>query len=308
VVLEVSSYQLDALRPPGPWPRVAIVTNVSPDHLDWHGSMDAYVAAKRRIVEHQDETCDCVLNAGDPRVRAFAEGARSSVRWYSRASVRSEYGVGARDGREWLLERREGSEVRLAPVSALSVPGAFHLDNALAAAAGARAMGAEPGAIEAALAAFRGIEHRLRALPPIRGVRLFDNAVSTVPESTLSAVEAVAGPLRLVAGGKSKQLDLEPLARALAARRAAVYAYGSAAGELADACRRRGAEVLVAERLSEAFGRALADARPGDAILYSPAFPSFDQYRNFLERGREFLRLVEDARGAAGASEGDGAG
>jgi UDP-N-acetylmuramoylalanine--D-glutamate ligase len=118
-----------------------------------------------------------------------------------------------------------------------------------------------------------------------------------VPESTLSAIDSVPGGLLLIAGGKSKGLDLDPLARALAARGARTFAYGAAAGELAEACRRRGAGASVFERLPEAFRASLGEARQGDALLYSPAFPSFDQYRNFLDRGAEFLRLVEAARG-----------
>jgi len=304
VVLEVSSYQLEVLDPGRPWPEVAVATAISPDHLERHGSMEAYVAAKRRLFELQGEGGVAILNAGDPRVAAFAGATRARVRRFSRLRTDLEYVVAPRGGAPWLVERL-GAETPLAEASSLRIPGDFHRDNALAAAAAARALAAGADAVATALRAFRGIAHRLQPLPPVGGVRVFDNAVSTVPESTCSAIGAVTGPVRLIAGGKSKGLDLGALAKAIAERVVRCYAYGSAAAELAAAARAAGADAVVHPTLRSAFAAALADARPGEALLYSPAFPSHDQYRNFLDRGSEFLGLVAAARESRGEGAGD---
>ncbi len=303
VVLEVSSYQLEVLDAPVGWPTVSVVTCITPDHLDRHGSFEAYVAAKRRIVERQDAAGVTVLNRADPVVAAFADAARSTVRWFDGgpggASEGVEYGWEIRSDAEWLVERIDGDRVPLAPTSAIRLPGAFQRSNALAAAAAARAIGVPPEAIRDALEAFRGAPHRLQELEPIGGIRVFDNAVSTVPESTITALEAIPGPIRWIAGGKSKGLDLSALARVAAQRARRLYAYGASAEALSKEVESAGGSAIVIQDLRSAFHRALAEARPGDTLLYSPAFASFDQYRNFTDRAAEFQRLVEAARGAA---------
>jgi UDP-N-acetylmuramoylalanine--D-glutamate ligase len=301
VVLEISSYQLESLAPPAPFPRVAVVTNLSPDHLERHGTMERYAAAKRRLVESQDSACDAVLNLDDARVADFAMATRAEVRFFARKRP-ADYCVAERSGARWLVESWEGRETPILETAALRVPGDFHHENILAAVAAARAVGAPMEAIRPELAAFRGVAHRLQALPPIAGIAIYDNAVSTVPESTISAIEALPRGIRWIAGGKTKHLDLAPLARLAAERCPCIYSYGDAGPELARALEQAGGAVVVCATLAQAFERARRDARPGEALLYSPAFPSFDQYRNFTERGAEFLSLVNRWRGEAGAA------
>jgi UDP-N-acetylmuramoylalanine--D-glutamate ligase len=298
IVLEVSSFQLEVLDPPRPWPRVAAVTNLSPDHLDRHGSMERYISAKRRIVEFQDASCTAVLNAGDPAVSAFRDPTPARVVTFSRSDPEATYAVASRGARRLLVERLGGVETVLADAASLAVPGEFQTDNALCAAAAARAAGATVDAVGRAIAAFRGVAHRLQPLDPVRGVRFFDNAVSTVPESTISALEAVPGPIRWIAGGKSKGLDLAELGAAARRLVRKTYVYGEAAPELRATLESAGARCAQFTTLSQAFEGAWAEALPGDAIVYSPAFPSFDQYRNYKDRGREFLQLAAAKRQA----------
>lgn len=307
VLLEVSSFQLEALQPPPPWPRVALITNITPDHLDRHHTMEAYVAAKRRILEFQDSSCVSIININDPVSAAFINITKSPVRTFSQNNKNANYTVLDVDGAPWLVEGIDGVETRLCPASTLQLPGAFHLDNALAAAALARAAGVPASAIAQAISQFRGVAHRLQFAGSAHGVRFYDNAVSTVPESTISALDAVSGPIHWIAGGKSKGLDLSELAACARRLRAECYIYGEAAPELARALAAAGAPSQVVTNLSQAFAAAVAAAPPGSAIVYSPAFPSFDQYRNYKERGAEFLKCVAALRGGAAESAAAGA-
>jgi UDP-N-acetylmuramoylalanine--D-glutamate ligase len=259
--------------------------------------MERYAAAKRRIVERQDPSCDAVVNVSDPWIRAFAEATPARVRGFSRSDPSAPYTVAPRQGEPWFVERLDGAETAIAPVSSLRIPGAFHADNALAAIAAARAFGLDASAVAPALATFRGVDHRFQPLTPVDGVKIYDNAVSTVPESTASALEALPEGALWIAGGKSKGLDLSALARLAAVRRARAFLYGESRSELGAALEGAGVPSSRHTTLRAAFEAARVAARPGDALLYSPAFPSFDQYRNFQERGAEFRSLVERWRG-----------
>lgn len=302
VLLEVSSFQLEALDPPRPWPRASLVTNISPDHLDRHGAMEDYVAAKRRIVKFQDEDGAAILNANDPSTPGFINTTKARPIFFSRVKKDAHYTIQDCAGIPFLTENLDGVEVYLSPLSALQLPGSFHIDNALAAAAIARRAGAPPEAVERAISQFRGVAHRLQSAGIVRNIKFYDNAVSTVPESTISALESIAPPIRWIAGGKSKGLDLKDLARAARERAVQTYLYGDAARELASALDAAGAPSRIFTNLSRAFEAASADARAGETILYSPAFPSFDQYRNYKERGAEFLKLVNAFREAPPAT------
>lgn len=305
VVLEVSSYQLESLDPGRPWPEVSVVTNLSPDHLERHGTMEQYAAAKRRLVEGQDGSGIAILNFADSRVRTFAGATRAQVQGFARTSLEGvSYTLADRGGGPWFVERLEGRQTWLAPVSALEIPGAFHQENALAAFAAARSAGLEVEGLAEGLRSFRGVPHRLQKLPPVGGVAVFDNAVSTVPESTISAFEAMPLGTHWIGGGRSKGLDLAALVRAAAARRIRAYLYGEVRVPLADALERAGVPSERSESLAGAFAAARACARPGDTVLYSPAFLSHDQYRNFADRASEFLALVERWRGEATGAAG----
>jgi UDP-N-acetylmuramoylalanine--D-glutamate ligase len=289
IVQEVSSYQLESLAAPPGWPRVAVVTNLTPDHLERHGSLEAYAEAKARILLEQGRDDAVVLPAADPILSAWAHRARGRVLAFGRGARGP--GVVVEGGR--LLWRNGERERLLLPVDAIPLLGRFNRENAAAAAAAALDLGVDPEAVAEGIRSFRGLDHRLQFLGVRGGIRIFDNAVSTVPESTISALQTVEPPLLLVAGGRSKNLPLGELAREAAVRARAVFLYGSAAGELARSIvEAGGAPPRIASTLGEALAQAFAEALPGEALLYSPAFASFDQYRNFAERAAEFRRLV----------------
>ena len=288
VVLELSSYQLEALPADASLlaRNVAAVgvTNVLADHLERHGSREAYEAAKRRILELAGPGARLVLPADDGRVRAW-EVPAERTEWF-RASGPADLCVA--DGRF----RRGGEE--LGRAADLALPGAFQLDNALCALGLARALGAEAVGLAAALGGVRGLAHRLEDLGVFAGHNVWDNGVSTTPDSTVSALEALSapgvegGPVALLCGGRAKTLPLEPLAAAAAARTSRVVTFGESGPELARALSAGGAEAACAGDLAAAVREVFGRMEGGEALLFSPGCSSFDAFRNFAERAAAF--------------------
>ncbi len=285
VVLELSSFQLENLAPLRRSPHVSVVLNLTPNHLDRHGSMADYVAAKQVIVRHQGPDDIRVLNADDSAVRAFAGGR---TRWFGR--------TGDSDG------ARIDDEVIHHGVESLDVAhrrlrGRFHLHN-MAAAVAATA-DAFPGWADAArdvLVSFGGVEHRLEYVADVDGVTFYDDSIATTPERTLAALDTLTGPLVILLGGYDKQLPFAELGRRVAERCRVAVVFGQTADALVEAFGdARDLEVVRATSFEEAVALARAAARPGDSVLLSPACASYGMFRNFTERGRRFKELVRPA-------------
>ena len=278
VVAEVSSFQLafaETFRP-----TVAVFLNLAPDHLDWHGDLDAYAAAKARIWARQGPTDVAVVNADDALVMAQAAGAPSRVVTFG-LSGRADYTVD--DG--WL----RGPEGPIAEVATLSRQLPHDLANSLAAAAAALAAGATVEGVKAALAGFAPLPHRLTLVAYSDGVRWYDDSKATNPHAAAAAVQGFTSVI-LLAGGRNKGLDLAELAEA-SDRIKAVVAIGEAAAEVAAAFAGR-RPVRVAASMIEAVTAAYEAARPGDVVLLSPGCASFDWYSSYAERGDDFARAV----------------
>jgi UDP-N-acetylmuramoylalanine--D-glutamate ligase len=264
VVCELSSFQLEdveTLRC-----RVAVLLNVTPDHLDRHGSLEAYRDAKLRVFERQEAGDTAVL----PR------------------------GFGAVPGAGRRVEFSGDDELPAEPL----IPGAHNRQNAAAATAAARAAGIPDDAIAEALRTFPGVEHRLEPVRDLAGVRFVNDSKATNPESAERAIEAYPpGTLRVILGGSRKQAAFDSLAR-VARERAVLQCYliGETAGELADALGAEGVAYATCGDLETAVARAAADAVPGEVVLLSPACASFDQFANFEHRGERFRELVEALR------------
>lgn len=299
LVLEISNRQLLGL----PYsPHVAVVTNIAPHHLDDHGSMEAYVEAKRTIVRHQGAADTAVLNADDPLVAGMADGAASSVRWFSR---RRPVAAGAHlDGGRIVLAGAPPCPVL--EVRDLAVPGAHMQENALAAAAAAALVGVEPGTIASVLRAFRGLPYRFRLAAEREGVAFYEDSLATNPASAAAAIRSMARPFHLIAGGLRKEAradDFNPMVRALEDSPVrAVYLIGSTAALLADAIDGMSSppRVWQAGTLEAAMASAWDSASPGDAILLSPGCESFDQFTDYRERGDRFCRLIDTLPAHAG--------
>jgi UDP-N-acetylmuramoylalanine--D-glutamate ligase len=295
-VLEVSSFQLETIE--SFRPRVAVLLNVTPDHLDRHGSLEGYVAAKARIFENQDAGDVAVLNFDDPIVRALAPGVRARLRPF-RSQGPLDEGVFVDAGA--LVERAAGGVITRFALDDLRLSGAHNLENVAASFAAATAAGASADAAVAALATFEGLPHRTQVVARRRGVTYVDDSKATNPGAALRSLESFPGPLVWIAGGRGKGLDLSGLAEAASQRVRAAVLLGESAPVLERALRGR-TVVQRAETIEDAARRAAALARRGDVVLLSPGCSSHDQFRSYEERGDRFRAAVEDLPCNGGAA------
>jgi len=290
-VLEVSSFQLetvDAFRP-----AVAAVLNVTPDHLDRHGTFEAYLDAKARIFRNQTADDCAVLNADDDATAALAARTRARVVWFSRRRA-LEAGVFVREG--WIVARRDGRDETVGPLGEVRLRGQHNVENVLAAAACALARGVAPAAIRRAVAAFPAVTHRIEPVRELDGVAFYNDSKGTNVASTVKALESFAEPVVLIAGGKGKGQDFAPLARAARGRVAHVVVIGEDGPRVAAALSTEGVAVTRAGSMAEAVATARAVARPGHVVLLSPACASFDMFDNFEHRGEVFRAVVQGLR------------
>lgn len=300
VVLELSSFQLELLDRS---PETAVLLNIRPNHLDIHGSMEAYVEAKKRILAFQEKDDNLILNLDDPESLAFATEAAGQTYFFSRREPVSR-GCYIRD--KWVFFKEEGRDEQVFPVAAVRLRGKHNLENALAASTVAGVMGVPPGAVATALEGFTGVEHRLESVEFINGVEFVNDSIATAPDRTLAALDVFDRPIVLIAGGYDKGIPFDQLGRAAAARVKALVLLGATADLIREAVERaaesattapgmnhqQAPEIHRAATLEEAVRKAKDITVPGDVVLFSPACASYDMFRNFEERGRKFKEVV----------------
>ncbi len=284
-VLEVSSFQLEtteAFRP-----RVSVLLNLSPDHLDRHGSLEEYARAKARIFARQEPEDVAVLNGDDPQVMALRAGIRAEVRAFRRFEP-SEAGAWW-DGEAAVL-RVGADDIRL-PLEGARLLRGYHRENALAALLAAASAGADASKAARALAVFTGLPHRDELVRRIGEVVWVNDSKATNPGAVVAALAGQTSPVVWIAGGREKGLDFGVLAEPARSHVRAAVLIGEAAAKIAAALGDRVATEL-AGTLEEAVRRAHSLARPGDVVLLAPACASFDQFADFEERGERFRQLV----------------
>ncbi len=290
VVLELSSFQLEALRRS---PRIGAVLNVTPNHLDRHPTFEHYRESKFNLLRYQDPTDVALLGADDPVAAMLAPRCPGSVRWFS---AQYDVMVGAFRHDNDLVVRDAGIDASFASTSELRLPGAHNLLNVLAAAAVARAAGADLEAIRHVATTFAGVEHRLEFVRVVDGVSYYNDSIATSPERTVAGLRAFSCPIVLIAGGRSKHLPMNELARTIVEKVRALVTIGEMADEIEDAVRAQaGGAALPIERaatLDEAVRIARRLAVSGDTVLLSPSGTSYDQFRDFEDRGRQFKAAV----------------
>ncbi len=329
VILELSSFQLHRLAWIRRSPGLAVVTNLSPNHLDWHGTFDAYEEAKRQIVRFQSREDTVVLNADDAQLRGWAPLCRGRVAWFSTEGP-VEAGCYLRDGqvvyRDFLAVSEAGvggdptgsrnpageggpagegdasgegnppGERTVCPVDILRLPGSHNRANLLAAVTAACLGGIPAPVIRATVEAFRGVEHRLEEVAVIDGVGYYNDSACTTPDSTVTALRAFDRPIVLIAGGYDKGVPFDGMAAEAVRRARAVVLVGTTAGPIASEIRKTGAvdsPVLArADTLEDAVRQSAGLARSGDVVVLSPGCASYDMFINFEERGRRFKEAV----------------
>ncbi len=284
-VLEVSSFQLeavDAFRP-----KVAVLLNVTADHLDRHGSLDAYLDAKLRLFARQDASDFAVLNGDDPRVTGTAARlAANTLEFRLRGAVSR----GACYDGEAIWLRTNGAPKRLSLAGLPPLVGPLRA-NVLASLLAVAAFGVDPEKALGALLSFRPLAHRCEVVAERGGVRWLDDSKATNPGAVAAALSTLDAPVIWIAGGRDKGLDFGELARAPLAKVRRALLIGEAAAQIADALGTRVAHEQVGT-LEAAVARARALAAPGDVVLLSPACASFDQFQSYAQRGERFRALA----------------
>jgi len=285
-VVETSSFQLEQIDRFHPW--IAVMLNVSPDHLDRHPDVAAYGAAKRRIFENQDAGDWAVVNADDPAVLELARQGRATKRLFARETSIAE-GTIVDEG--WIVDRQADADRRLVPLDAIHLLGAHLVTDVMAAATVGAIAGVAPAAMTAAVDAFRGLEHAMELVAEVGGVRFVNDSKATNVESALRSIESFDRDLVPIMGGRFKGGDLRLLRDPLTARAKAVVAIGEARPRLREAL---GDVVPVeeADTFDAAIDRAYELAKPSGVVLLAPACASFDMFRDYAERGRRFKEEV----------------
>jgi UDP-N-acetylmuramoylalanine--D-glutamate ligase len=264
VVLELSSFQLAQLSAEARLPEIAVVTNCTPNHLDWHADMADYVAAKQRILSGQRAEDMSLLNPHDEQVAGWSHLARG----------------------------RPLAVLPLESLPPLAVPGRHNRENAACATAAARAAGCSESAIDTGLRSFRGLPHRLELVSEIAGRKFYNDSMATTPESVIAALDALDGPTWLLAGGHDKGADFAALGEALGRKARGAAFYGAARDVLRAAMDRDAPQCTTTETLAEALDWCWRRSQPGDHIVLSPACASYDQFVDFADRGEIFARYV----------------
>jgi UDP-N-acetylmuramoylalanine--D-glutamate ligase len=295
IVLEISSFQLETIQTFRP--KVAVVLNVTPDHLDRHRTFEIYTEAKARVFENQQGSDFAVLNADDPTCVAMAGRTRAQVFWFSRQKE-VQQGAWVRDSN---IVLRDGSGQReIMQVSEIPLKGAHNLENVLAAACAGKLMGCAPEKIREAVRDFKAVEHRLEFVATIGGVDYYNDSKATNVDATIKALESFPANIHLILGGKDKGSDYTVLNDLLRQRVKRVYTIGAAATKIESqivSSKNGGPEVVHAETLENAVRKGNALAEPGDVVLLAPACASFDQFKSYEHRGKVFKEIVRALAG-----------
>ena len=296
-VLEVSSFQLETVEEFHP--QIAVVLNITPDHLDRHGTFENYAAMKTRITARQTAEDFLVLNAEDKPTQMVAAKTKAQVYWFSgRRPIKQGAFV---HGESVLFVPQEGAKAEpVMPVAEIPLRGAHNVENVLAAVCAARLAGVTTESIRASVASFKAVEHRLEFVAEVRGVAFYNDSKATNVDATKKALEAFPGGVHLILGGKDKNSDYTELSDLLRERCKVVYTIGSAAEKI-ERHLAGVTKIVSAGTLDAAVRTAAQDAAAGDVVLLAPACSSFDQFENYEQRGRVFKDLVKQlVSGSAG--------
>ncbi len=286
IVLEVSSFQLETIQTFRP--KVAVILNITPDHLDRHRTFEIYTDAKARIFENQQASDFAVLNADDPTCLTMGKRTRAQVYWFSRLKE-VEQGAGVRDGNIVFRDAKGQREVM--QVSEIPLKGTHNLENVLAAVCAGVLMGCAPEKIRQAVQNFKAVEHRLEFTATINGVDYYNDSKATNVDATVKALESFQANIHLILGGKDKGSPYTVLNDLIRQRVKRIYTIGAAAAKIESQV--KGAEIVHAETLENAIRKAHASAKPGDIVLLAPACASFDQFKSYEHRGKLFKEIVK---------------
>jgi len=293
-VLEVSSFQLETTQ--SFHPRIAVILNITPDHLDRHGTFENYRAMKEKIFANQTSEDILILNGDDSVAQQAASRARSRIFWFSRSKI-VRCGAFVMNGMVVFRASEQSRLIPVVPVSDIPLKGEHNVENVLAAVCAACVANIPAETIARAVASFHAVEHRMEFVTSIQGVDYYNDSKATNVDATAKAIASFPGNIHLILGGKDKNSDYTQLNALLRDRVKAVYTIGSAAekieGQIAGVTK-----VIRAGTLDAAVDQAATQAESGDVVLLAPACSSFDQFENYEQRGRVFKKAVMARSGA----------
>ena len=291
VVVELSSFQLMSMKQS---PQVAVVTNLSPNHLDYHHTMEEYTAAKKNVYLHQGPQDRAVFNYDNDITRSMAQEAPGQVCLFSRKE-RLEEGVYLRDGAIWLTNPMGSREVL--PLEDIHIPGVHNIENYMAAIAAVDGLVPDK-CVRAVARRFTGVEHRIELVREVSGVKYYNDSIGTSPTRTMACLDSFDQKLILIAGGYDKGVPFTQLGVEITKKVKTLILTGATAPAIRRAVEEApgfadsGLEILETGDLAAAVAAAQAAAIAGDVVVLSPACAAFDQFKNFMERGKRFKELV----------------
>ena len=289
-VLELSSFQLITMKKS---PDIAVITNISPNHLDIHSSMDEYIEAKRNIIIYQNSSGRAVFNFDNEITRGFAKSAPGETLFFSvQAKVRD--GIYADNG--IIYESINGRSAEIIPISDIFLPGMHNAENFMAAFAAVRGFVGHAAMRETARA-FRGVPHRIELVRELGGVRYYNDSIASSPTRTIAGLRAFDQKVILIAGGKDKGVGFDELGSQIARHVKTLVLTGLTAGKIRDAVTNSKEysgtpEIIIRGNFTDAVMAAVKSSVDGDVVLLSPACTSFDRFRNFEERGDLFRSII----------------
>jgi UDP-N-acetylmuramoylalanine--D-glutamate ligase len=292
-VLEVSSFQLESTFEFHP--AISVILNITPDHLDRYSTFEDYAQAKERIFAVQNEHDCLVLNADNARAAAAAPRSKARVYWFS-AKHSVPQGAWVEDGQVVYRSQKDAAIETVMPLSGITLKGSHNVENVLAAVCAARQAGVSVAAIRSAVEKFHAVEHRLEYVATINGVEFYNDSKATNVDATAKSIAAFQSGIHLIMGGKDKGAPYTGLLPLMKDRVRAVYTIGAAAAKI-ESQLRGGVAIHSCETLEKAVAAAAAAAHAGEVVLLAPACSSYDQFKNYEQRGRVFKELVAERRG-----------
>lgn len=289
MITEVSSFQLTTIK--DFHPVVSALLNITPDHLDRHGTLEQYAQAKARIYQNQTKDDFFVVNYDDPGAWAKAADCRATLVPFSKTK---EFFPGCflQDGRI-TIGTQQGERLDICGADQLQIPGTHNLENALAAAAISYFSGVEPGDIGRSLSNFHGVEHRLEFCGKVNGVRFVNDSKGTNPEASIKAIQSMDTPVVLIAGGYDKKARFDPFIDEFGTRVKTLILMGATAQQLRQTALKKGfSSIVMCKDMEQCVREAAAAAQSGDTVLLSPACASWDMYSSYEQRGRHFKTCV----------------
>jgi len=297
VILELSSFQLMTIKNS---PSIAIITNISPNHLDVHKSLKEYIDAKKNIFINQTTKDKLILNYDNAITRSFSSEAKGEYVYFSRISNLVN-GVVFQNGK--IIVKSDEKEEEIVDVDNIKIPGFHNIENYMAATA-ATIDFVKPETIKKIATTFNGVEHRLELVRELNGVKFYNSSIDSSPSRTIAALSTFANKVILIAGGKDKGIPYDPMGQAIAEKVKCLLLIGATATRIEEAYNNyvhqtdidSEVKIIHCETYQEVVDQAYAEATTGDCIILSPASTSFDMFKNFEHRGNVFKELVNDLK------------